>query len=165
MLNVPNLSKPLRALWVFLVLGMIALGIYGLANRPQPPVELSPEQVEATVSAATVRTLTAQAPTPDVQGTIDARTTQVALGTPLPATNTPTPEPSPTPPPSVSEAVSETTEGALSFLASIWNLIWGIITGIWNFLSFGGICLQVGCCLIIPIAVILLALKDGTISF
>jgi hypothetical protein len=152
---IPRLSQPLRTVGYLLVIGMVVLAVWGLINRPEPPVLLNNEQIEATVQAGVIRTLTAQAPTPDIQGTIDARATDVARGTPLPPTASPTPEPSPTPQPSIEQQISSGANNVLGFVGGVFNALWGLVMGLWNFLAFGGVLLQVCCCVGIPALIVI----------
>jgi hypothetical protein len=152
---IPRLSQPLRTVGYLLVIGMIVLALWGLINRPEPPVLLNSEQIEATVQSGVIRTLTAQAPTPNIQGTIDARATEVALGTPLPPSATPTAEPSATPEPSIEQQISSGANNVLGFVTGVFNALWGLVMGLWNFLSFGGVVLQVCCCVGIPALIVI----------
>ncbi len=132
-------SRLLRfVFWLILLVMLVLVGISLLTDpTPTGDAALNATQVEQTVQAAVDQRLTAVAaqatPTafPDIEATVQFRLT---------VTPTPAPEVSP---------VEEVTGGIWSFLRSIWNLF-----------AFGGIWLQICCCLLLPGAVLLLFIND-----
>jgi hypothetical protein len=131
--------------WVFyLVLGGMALaGLLMLIAQPGPAEPLSPTQVEQTVQAEVNARLTQTAaaatatPLPDVQATVAAR-----------LTITPSPPPPPEPP-----SAAETVQNAL-------GPVWSVLSWFWNLFAFGGIWLQVCCCILVPVGLLLVLAGD-----
>jgi hypothetical protein len=133
--------------WIFyLVLGAMALaGLVMLIAQPEPegPPPGAPTQAELTVQAEVNLRLTQTAaavatPAPaDVQATVAAR-----------LTITPPPSPTPEPP-----STAETLQNAL-------GPVWTIISAVWNLFAFGGVWLQVCCCILIPLGLLLVLARD-----
>ncbi len=134
-----NTSQLFRlAFWLILLAILILTGIGLLTQQPDLSQDaIQATQVEQTVQAEVEQRLTQSAnvatttPQPDINSTVEARLTIT-----------------PTAVPEVSAAES-VTSGIWSFLRSIWNLF-----------AFGGIGLQICCCLLIPGGVILLFIND-----
>ena len=171
MIEDPRISRALRYLTYTVLAGLVIFGVYALLNRPPDLSNLSDADIEATVVAEVADRLEGtptRAVTPDVTASIEARLTQVALGTPLPtaaASATATPAPSPVPVP-----VEDSQGGVIGFvtglLTGIWGLItglWGIIQGLWNFFAFGGAVLQSLCCIILPVVILVALFREGTL--
>lgn len=138
-----KLSGVFKALFYVVLGAMVLAGIVMLIARPEPQGPLSPTQVEQTVQAEVGARLTQTAavatatPLPDVNATVEARLTV-------------TPPPSPTPePPTVTESV----QNAL-------GPVWSILSWVWNLFAFGGIWLQVCCCILIPGGLLLVLASD-----
>ncbi len=124
--------------WLILLAMLVLVGISLLTDAtPADDAAVSATQVEQTIQAAVDQRLTAVAaqssatPFPDIEATVQFRLT---------ATPTPVPE---------IGAVESITGGIWSFLRSIWNLF-----------AFGGIWLQICCCLLIPGSILLLFIND-----
>jgi len=99
MIENPRISRALRYLTYAVLAGLVLFGVYAVFNRTPDLSQLSDADIEATVAAEVAGRLegtATRAVTPDVTASIEARLTQVALGTPLPtaaASTTPTPAP------------------------------------------------------------------------
>lgn len=171
MIEDPRISRALRYLTYTVLAGLVIFGVYALLNRPPDLSNLSDADIEATVVAEVADRLEGtptRAVTPDVTASIEARLTQVALGTPLPtaaASATATPAPSLVP-----VLVEDSPGGVIGFvtglLTGIWGLItglWGIIQGLWNFFAFGGAVLQSLCCIILPVVILVALFREGTL--
>ncbi len=170
MIEDPRISRALRYLTYAVLAGLVLFGVYALLNRTPDLSNLSDADIEATVAAEVAGRLegtATRAVTPDITASIEARLTQVALGTPLPtpaASSTPTPAP----------VLIDTSEGGVGgiagfvagLLTGIWGLItglWGIIQSLWNFFSFGGAILQSLCCIILPLVILAALFREGTL--
>lgn len=143
------LSKGLRGVFWLVLLAMfgVAMVAVWVAQRPAP-APLNATQVEETVQAAVDARLTEAAalatatPLPDIDATVEARLR--VTPSPVP-TLTPTPEP---------------PSGVVGAVGGVLGGLWSIISGLWNLFAFGGIGLQLCCCIVIPGGLLLLALND-----
>lgn len=146
-----GLSGPLRFLGYAALAAMAALLLYAVISRQPPQPILTGADVEASAEAAvqgTLSALTAAAPTPNVQSTVDARLTQVAQGTqPAPATPAPTPD--------IAGQVEDVANEAADVLGGLLASIWNFLVGIWNFFAFGGWALQCLCCIGLPALIVI----------
>lgn len=139
MIEDPRISRALRYLTYTVLAGLVIFGVYALLNRPPDLSNLSDADIEATVVAEVADRLEGtptRAVTPDVTASIEARLTQVALGTPLPtaaASATATPAPSPVPVP-----VEDSPGGVIGFVTGLLTGIWGLITGLWGIIQVSG---------------------------
>jgi hypothetical protein len=157
-----NVSKIARGIAFVIVAGMLVLAVIAQFTTPDTP-ETPEEAVEATVQAGIQERLTEvviQTGTPnptDVRETIDASVdatlTQIVAG-------------SATPVPSASSAEGDSTE-VPGILRRIWNFIvsvvkafGGILVWLWNFAGKGGIILQVICCIVPALVLIIGVLND-----
>ena len=144
-----HVSKGLRGVFWLVLLAMLGIGMLAVwvAQRPEP-ASLNATQVELTVQAAVDLRLTEAAalatttPLPDIDATVEAR---------LEVSPTPAPTLAPTPEPP--DSIFGNGEGVLGGL-------WSIITGLWNLFAFGGIALQLCCCIVLPGGLLILALRD-----
>jgi hypothetical protein len=130
-----NLSILLRGFAVLVIVFILLVAAFQFVPKPSQE-----ELIEATVAAG-----------------VEARSTEIAnqTGTPNPTQiqrtvnaiveatiNAPTPAPL-----SSSEGIAGGAEGILAWF-------WSIISGIWNFMGFGGIYSQICCCLL-PFALVI----------
>ncbi len=147
----PNVSRLFKIIFFLTVAAMLVLTVFALLN--QPPGPLTDAQIEETVVAevnlrrtqtATVAPSTAL---PDIEATVAAR---------LESTPSPTADPNLIP---VSDL--ETSGGVVSFIGGIINGIFGLLRGIWNLFSFGGIGLQLCCCLLMPIGALVALARES----
>jgi hypothetical protein len=51
--------------------------------------------------------------------------------------------------------------GIISFIGSIINAIFGLLRGLWNLFSFGGVGLQLCCCLLIPLGALVALARES----
>ena len=146
-----NVSRIFKIIFFLTIAVMLILTVFALLNRPPGP--LTAEQIESTVVAevnlrltqtATVAPLTAL---PDIEATVAAR----LESTPLPTTD----------PSLISVADLEASGGIVSFIGGIINGIFGFLRSVWNLFSFGGVALQICCCLIIPIGALVALARES----
>lgn len=165
MIEDPRLSRVLRYLTYAVLAGLVLFGVYALFNRTPDLSNLSDADIEATVAAEVASRLggtPTRAVTPDITASIEARLTQVALGTPLPTSAV-----SPTPAPVVIDTsqgdAGGLVGGIVGFITSLVTGLWGIIQSLWNFFSFGGAILQSLCCIILPLVILVALFREGTL--
>ncbi|MGJ3237938.1 MAG: hypothetical protein ACFE0Q_04460 [Anaerolineae bacterium] len=121
--------------------------VYQLSN----PNATDQERIEATVQAGVDQGLTAVAVetgTPDptaIQGTVQARI-DATLTASVPPTATPLPADI-----SAGERIATQTSG---FIGGIFSGIVSIVQGVWNFAGLGGFVVQLLCCIIVPILIV-----------
>ncbi|MEO1165699.1 MAG: hypothetical protein AAFV98_18080 [Chloroflexota bacterium] len=149
-----TLSRVLRYGGFAILLGMLILSlVYQYTN---PPTDA--EAIEATVQAGVNQGLTEvaqQTGTPEataLQSTVDARI-DATLTAIVISSATPTPDPDRTP---TEEAVDNTVGFFETLLAPILN----ILASMWNFAGLGGVWLQVCCCIVPPIAIVVGIIND-----
>ena len=142
-----NLSPVFKAAFFLIIGGMIVLaGIALLTRSASLSVE---EQIEATVVAevALRTTQTAVAVTPDIEATVRAR---------LETSPVPTDDPNLIP---VEQL--ESSGGIISFIGGVVNGLFSILRAVWNLFGFGGVGLQVCCCLLIPLGALLALARES----
>lgn len=138
-----KISSVFKIAFFLVVGGMVVLAVFAMLTRPVPPGPLTQAQIEQTVVAEVNARLTQTAavapPTtlPDIEATVAAR---------LAASPAPTDDPNLIP---VSQL--EESGGAVGFVGGVVNGLFGLLRGLWNLFSFGGIGLQLCCCLLIPL--------------
>lgn len=148
-----NFSGLFRLAFIVVVGGMIVLAVFALLTRPAPPGPLTEAQIEQTVvaevSARLTQTAAVAPPTalPDIEATVAAR---------LAETPAPTADPNLIPVDQLEES-----GGIISAIGGLINAIFGLLRGIWNLFSFGGVWLQVCCCLVIPIGALVLLARES----
>lgn len=130
-----------------LLLMLVMSIIYQVSNPP----ETDEERIEATVQAGVNQGLTEiaeQTGTPEptaiqetVQARIDATLTAVIelSATPIPEDKTPT---------------EEAVDNTVGFFQTLLSPIIGIIQGMWNFAGLGGLWIQVLCCIVPPVLIV-----------
>ncbi len=144
-----TLSRVLRYGGFAILIGMLVLSLIYQASNPNASDE---ERIEATVQAGVNQGLTAvaqQAGTPEptaLQATVDARidatlTAIVALSV------TPTPDPDRT-------VADEAIDNTVGFFEGLLSPILGLFSGVWNFAGLGGLWIQVLCCIVPPILIV-----------
>ena len=156
-----NVSKIARGIAIAIVVGMLVLAVIAQFTTPDIP-ETPEEAVEATVQAGVQQRLTEvviQTGTPNptaVRETIDASVnatlTQIAAdaATPVPGASTADAESAP-------DEVPGILRGIWNFIVSVVKAFWGMLVWLWNFAGKGGIVLQVICC-IIPALVLIIGI-------
>lgn len=148
-----NFSKLFKAAFFLIVGGMIVLAVFAMLTRPTPPGPLTDAQIEQTIVAEVNTRLTQTAviatPTalPDIDATVAAR---------LAASPMPTDDPNLIP-------VSQLEEGGavVGFAGGLINAVFSLLRGIWNLFSFGGVWLQVCCCLLVPIGALVALARES----
>lgn len=148
-----NFSGLFRLAFILVVGGMIVLAVFALLTRPAPSGPLTEAQIEQTVVAEVNTRLTQTAvvapPTalPDIEATVAARLAQ----TPLPTSD----------PNLIPTDQLEASGGVVALIGGLLNAVFGLLRGIWNLFSFGGVWLQVCCCLVIPIGALVLLARES----
>ncbi len=138
-----NLSPVFKIAFFVIVGAMIVLAGFAMLTRPAPAGPLTQAQIEQTVVAEVDARMTQTAavapPTalPDVEATVQAR---------LAASPAPTEDPNLIP-----QEQLETSGGIISFVGGLLNGLFGLLRGVWNIFSFGGVWLQVCCCILLPL--------------
>ena len=154
-----NVSKIARGIAFAILAGMLVLAV--IAQFTTPDIPDTPEAaVEATVQAGIQQRLTEvviETGTPNptaVRETIDASVnatlTQIAAGS-----ATPVPNAASTP-----DEVPGILRGIWNFIVSVVKAFWGMLVWLWNFAGKGGIVLQVICCIIPALALIIGIFND-----
>lgn len=149
-----TLSRVLRYGGFAILVGMLILSLVYQFTNPLA----GDEALEATVQAGVNQRLTEvaqQTGTPEptaIQSTVEARidatlTAVVALSA------TPTPDPDRTP-------TEEAVDNTVGFFESLLAPILGLLGSVWNFAGLGGIWLQVCCCVVPPIAIVVGIIND-----
>ena len=145
----PNVSRVFKLIFFVTIAVMLLLAVFALLNPPPDPAE----QLELTVVAEVNLRLTQTAVvepdsgTPDIEGTVTAR----LESTPLPTTD----------PNLIPAADLEASGGFVSFVGGIINGVFGLLRSLWNLFSFGGIALQLCCCLLIPIGALVALARES----
>lgn len=136
-----NLSSIFKIAFILVIAAMIVLVVIALLNRPAGP--LTQEQVEQTVIAAVniALTETAVVATPTALPDIDATVAARLASTPVPTSD----------PNLIPESDLQASGGVIALVGGLINGVFSVLRGIWNLFSFGGIGLQLCCCLIIPL--------------
>lgn len=148
-----NFSGLFKTAFVLVVGGMIVLAVFALLTRPAPTGPLTEAQIEQTVVAEVNARLTQTAvvapPTamPDIDATVAAR----LLETPMPTVD----------PNLIPADQLEESGGIVALIGGLINAIFSLLRGIWNLFSFGGVWLQVCCCLVIPIGALVLLARES----
>jgi hypothetical protein len=148
-----NFSGPFRLAFVLIVGGMIVLAVFALLTQPAPPGPLTEAQIEQTVVAEVNMRLTQTAgvapPTamPDIDATVAAR---------LAETPAPTNDPNLIPADQLEES-----GGIVALIGGVINTAFSLLRSTWNLFSFGGVWLQVCCCLVIPIGALMLLARES----
>jgi hypothetical protein len=103
----------------------------------------------AAVNVALTETAVIATPTglPDIEATVAAR---------LESSPAPTPDPNLIP-----ESDLEASGGLVAFVGGIINAVFSILRWLWNLFAFGGVGLQLCCCLIIPIGALIALARES----
>jgi len=148
-----NLSAIFKAIFFVIVGGMIVLAVFALVTLPVPSGPLTEAQIEQTVvvevNVRLTETAVVATPTalPDIDATVAAR---------LAAEPAPTDDPNLIP---VSQL--EESGGIVSVVGGIVNTVFSLLRGLWNLFSFGGVWLQLCCCLVIPIGALIALARES----
>jgi hypothetical protein len=153
-----RLSRIIRMVAFGILAVMLLLAV--IAQFTVPPT--AQDSIDATVEAGVNQRLTevmVQTGTPNptalratIDASADATLTQIVV-----TAATPTPILQAPPPP---EGVPGILIGIWNFVMGILNWFWGIITGLWNFAGRGGIVVQVLCCIVPSLAIIIGIVND-----
>lgn len=144
-------SPVFKGAFFLIIGGMIFIAVLAQINRPPGP--LSEADIEQTVAAGVNMALTETAviatPTalPDVEATVAAR---------LQTSPVPTDDPNLIP---VSDL--ERQGGIISVIGGIINGVFSLLGSLWNLFSFGGVALQLCCCLLIPIGALIALARES----
>jgi hypothetical protein len=145
--TIPRIFRILFSLALAL---MVLLGVLSLfSQQPSPEVSLQ-QTVDAGVRARSTE-LALLTGTPDatqIQATVNA-----LVDATMTAANAPTV--TPTPVPSAVEQVGSSAVGIIGWL-------WSVVLALWNLFAFGGVWMQVCCCIVVPGIILLAVLREGT---
>ncbi len=148
-----KVSSVFKIAFLLIVGVMIVLAVFAMVTRPVPPGPLTQAQVEQTVVAEVDARLTQTAVVapatalPNIEATVAAR---------LAASPAPTDDPNLIP-----VAQLEESGGAVGFVGGVANGIFGLLRGLWNLFSFGGIGLQLCCCLLVPLGALVALARES----
>jgi cytoskeletal protein RodZ len=138
-----SLSKIFRAIFVLLLVGMFGVLLVSVFVRPptaEQALELTVQAQVAAQSTAIAAVASATSPA-DLEATVQAR---------VEATQTAAAQPTP------SEA-----ERAVGQATSWFSGIWAAVVWLWNIFAFGGLCLQLFCCVLAPLGVVLALARES----
>ena len=142
-----NLSPVFKLVFFVVIGGMILLAVIALLTRP--PERSLEEQIEETVVAevALRTTQTVVATTPDIEATVAVR---------LETSPVPTSDPNLIP----TEQLAA-NGGIVASLGGILNGLFSILRSLWNLFSFGGVGLQLCCCLLVPLGALVALARES----
>lgn len=142
-----KLSSLFKMVFLLVIGGMIVLAVFALLTRSGSPS--AEEQVEQTVVAevALRTTQTAVAVTPDIEATVSARLESSPVATADPNL--------------IPVEQLETSGGMVSLIGGLLNSLFSILRSLWNVFSFGGVWLQLCCCLVLPLGALIALARES----
>lgn len=144
------IPRVFRILFTVALLLMVVLGVLSLFSSQPSPEESLQQTVDAGVRARSTEMalLTGTPDATQVQATVNA-----LVDATMTAANAPTA--TPTPVPGTVEQVGGTVFGVIGWL-------WSVVLALWNLFSFGGVWMQVCCCIVMPGIILIAMLREGT---